>query len=71
MLLKCICENSTADLIHGKGVRPHIKLQNPNPRLPDPGEYLCEYCSYVRSKALGLRTGKKEMVLRKLKGAKR
>ncbi len=60
MNLKCECVNSTADSLHGKGIRPHSKLQpteNGQPLgLP---EYACDYCSYCRTKAKGMQTGVK------------
>ena len=66
MILKCECVNSTADAIHGKGVRPHIALvkfcDRPTPRFfvkPQYEEYLCQFCGYVRTMARGLQTGKK------------
>jgi hypothetical protein len=65
MLLKCDCDNSTADALYGKGVRPHSPLvkgaDRPTPRIvrPQYEEYLCTYCSYVRTKAKGLVTGVK------------
>lgn len=66
MLLKCVCVNSAADSSHGEGWRPHSALvpfaDRPPPRLnvpPEAEEYCCDYCSYVRSKGQGLRTGNK------------
>ena len=67
MLLKCDCLNSTADTIHGRGWRPHSALvkfcDRPVPKRdikPENEEYCCDFCSYVRTKAGGLRTGAKE-----------
>jgi len=67
MMLKCDCENTTADSLHGKGVRPHSALvkfaDRPEPRRgvkPEQEEYCCDFCSYVRTKAKGLKTGAKQ-----------
>ena len=56
MILKCDCVNGNADALHGKGLRPHSALVRLAAR---PREYCCDYCSYVRTKATGLRTGAK------------
>ena len=56
MILRCNCVNSTADAVYGRGKRPHVKLEK------TPGhfqEYLCEFCSYVRTESQGRRTGEK------------
>lgn len=58
MLLKCVCYNTTADQLHGKGRRLHLRLATFPP--PRPQEYICAYCNYVRTKARGLQTGAKE-----------
>jgi hypothetical protein len=66
MILKCDCDNTMADALYGKGFRPHSALakfaDRPTPRpgvKPECEEYCCDYCSYVRTKAKGLVTGKK------------
>lgn len=67
MILKCNCDNSTADTLHGKGFRPHSALvkfrdrpgTQPKAVKPSQEEYVCDYCSYVRTKAKGLATGAK------------
>jgi len=66
MFLKCDCDNSTADTLHGRGLRPHSALvkfrDRPTPRRgtkAEHEEYCCDYCSHVRSKAKGLDTGVK------------
>lgn len=66
MLLKCDCENSTADTLHGKGFRPHSALvkfaERPTPKRgvrPEHEEYCCDYCSHVRTRKQGLVTGAK------------
>lgn len=62
MILHCNCANSTADAIHGKGKRPHTRLQPTVANFKLFGSlelYLCTFCYYVRTKALGLKTGKK------------
>jgi hypothetical protein len=60
MLLKCGCDNTTADALYGKGVRPHVRLakRKANQKEQD-REYLCCMCSYVRTKRVGLHTGAK------------
>ncbi len=60
MILLCDCYNTTADAIYGKGKRPHIKLAT-IPVIPQQQEYLCGFCSYVRTLAQGKRTGKKAL----------
>jgi len=66
MILKCECVNSSADMLYGKGYRPHSALMTFRDRpgrqvaTPQQEEYCCDYCSYVRTKARGLRTGEKE-----------
>ncbi len=66
MILKCDCDNSTADVLYGKGLRPHSALakfrDRPTPRLgvkPENEEYCCDYCLCVRTKERGLVTGAK------------
>jgi len=55
MILKCDCDNSTADALYGVGRRPHVQLNGGGPMQ----EYMCEMCYYVRTKSQGLRTGEK------------
>ena len=55
MILLCNCVNSSADAIYGRGKRPHVKLVKTGLF----NEYLCEFCSYVRTEAQGRRTGEK------------
>ena len=55
MILRCNCVNSTADAVYGRGKRPHVKLE----KVGLIQEYLCEFCSYVRTEAQGRRTGEK------------
>ena len=66
MILKCDCDNSTADALYGKGLRPHSALvrfcDRPTPKRgvkPDNEEYCCDCCYCVRTKARGLVTGAK------------
>ncbi len=66
MILKCDCGNSTADVLHGKGFRPHSALvkfcDRPTPKIgvtPSQEEFCCDYCSYTRTRARGLVTGAK------------
>ena len=66
MILKCDCVNSTADSLHGKGLRPHSALvrfrDRPKPMsaVEAAEEHCCDCCSYVRTKARGLLTGAKQ-----------
>ena len=55
MILRCNCVNSTADAVYGRGKRPHVKLE----KVGLIQEYLCEFCSYVRTEAQGRQTGVK------------
>lgn len=66
MILKCDCDNSTADALYGEGFRPHSALvkfrDRPVPRLgvkPEHEDYCCNYCLHTRTKARGLATGAK------------
>lgn len=58
MILKCNCQNSTADALHGKGLRPHTKLATVSLRA-EQQECLCTLCYYVRTVARGLKDGAK------------
>jgi len=51
MLLKCSCQNSSADMLYGKGFRPHSKLQPRKKVLA--AEYICRYCWWVRTRTTG------------------
>ena len=66
MLLKCDCVNTSADVLHGQGYRPHSALvkfrDRPTPKRgvkSEHEEYCCDFCSYVRTRAKGLVTGAK------------
>jgi hypothetical protein len=68
MILKCDCNNTSADALYGKGRRPHTKLvtvenrPGDRPRKPQPEpqhEWCCSCCSWVRTKARGLKDGRK------------
>lgn len=67
MILKCDCVNSTADTLHGSGLRPHSALvkfaDRPGPQRTgvraDQEEHCCDFCCYTRTKAMGLVTGRK------------
>lgn len=66
MILKCNCDNSSADMIYGKGWRPHSALvkfrDRPKPEFgvkPNHEKYCCDYCSYTRTRSKGLLTGAK------------
>ena len=78
MILKCNCINSTADSLHGNGLRPHsalVKFRDRPGALQKAGgnpefeEYCCDYCCYTRSKATGLATGAKTGTVREVRMA--
>ncbi len=66
MVLKCDCDNSSADMLYGKGFRPHSALvkyrDRPGPKIIVQSAhegYCCDYCSYTRTRAQGRVTGAK------------
>jgi len=67
MLLKCECVNTSADARYGQDIRPHSALvpfcdrpgSQPRGKVKSQQEYCCNLCSYVRTLAVGQKTGAK------------